>query len=843
MNKNVIIAASALILAGGIGTAYWYGNQPNITYYPNGKMKTFVERKFFKENGAGKLYDEKGKLIHTYNVIDGKKNGTAKLIFKDGEMKFGYFNNKVSGEMHIDADVDVKDFADLGVSANEGTIKIQKKNDNNAFKITAQIVCEDEPFILALQKLADERNQNNFIQLAKCLNIERFRFTEDDGNFEFEMNGGFQYPEFNETTTIAVRAPDYESSTEMNAVDFTITGKNITVKYKNEEGNIEITGDIVGENEEIFKAAIEAYNKSEEDKFDYKTFENLAGKLEITGAKLDLPESDVNCTYSGGFTYPGFVKDSKLECNAKADTDKIDALVRMRPEAKVFLSSMAGVKNVKTSLNYITKDDELAYTSQTDNKKLLVKISSKGLKKLIPMFVKYAFSEQGEGDTIKLIEGVLRNYSISSLETSMNGRVVSKFDGSLNFADGFSGMFSSKGYINSKMVANITLKGRHLNIRLNYPLSGKVLGDINIKFKENLADNYRKTTNTILQSMKANTSLPERMAKIEGEAKNLANSLESIDGTLVNEKGQKVASVLAKIRLGADINDESLTLPEKVELSVYTYNNNKPAKIFKATKDGYYSDGKTYSEKEVFNAIGKEEIDNITERLSKDFEELQRLMMKGKLDISASPVLGVMAVGAISGYSKAMSKYGTNKIFDQAIMIITNTRTIYSQQTSYDGLNNSSAINMGLIPDEMGTDAETGTLVNALGGSAYISSARLSSDDGIDADGNRAFVLTYSGLSREACVNLATSDWGSGSSSGLVGVAAYGYSVTEAQKEDTDLVLNGKTPCAGSAYVSSDKVIACADGSNMRVPMSINDAVEACNCEGQNTCSFTWKYF
>ncbi|MBO6282043.1 MAG: hypothetical protein J6N49_05895 [Alphaproteobacteria bacterium] len=841
MNKNVLVISFVLILAGAAGAVYWYGNQPNITYYPDGKMKTFVERKFFKENGAGKLYDEQGKLIHTYNVIGGKKNGSASVTFGEGEIKFGYFDNNIMGDMKVQADENVKDFADLKISANDGTLEIQKKNDDSSFKLTGQIVCADEPFILALQKLADERNTDNFIQFAKCLKVEKFRYTEDDGNYDFDMNGGFQYPDFKNTTTVSIKAPDFDNPTEMTATEFTVSDKDIKIKYGDEKGNIEISGNINGGNEEAANAFIAAYKKAKDDKFDYKAFEELAGKIELTEAKLTHP--DVNCTYSGGFKYPGFVKDSKLECSAEADSDKIEELLKIHPEAKVFLSSMAGVERINTSLTYTAENDELSYTNKTDNEKMSVKITNKGVKKLIPIFVQYAFSKQNEDDNIKFIKGFLRNYTISNLETVINGKTVSKLDGSFNFTDGFSGVFSSKGYINDKIFANLMLKGRHLNIRVNYPLSDKPLGDFNVRFKENFAESYKKTVSTILQNMKSQKPKSEQLEQTGKLATNLANSLESADATLVNDKGKKIASAVAKIRPGADINDKNLALPEKFELSIYTYDgNNKPANVFKATKDGFYSDGKIISGQELLNIIGKEEVDNITNGLNKDFKEIQHRIKEGKLDISASPVLGVITIGAVAGYSKASSAYNINKAANQATMLAANIRTMYAQQQSYNGLDNVSAVKMGIVPDEMGKDAESGTLVHALGGPVYISSAKLSSDSTEDPLGDKAFVVTFSGLSREACVTMATDDWGS-SADGFVGIGVYGYSLTKANKEDKDLVRDGMTPCSGSALIFSDRVIACVDGSKMSVPMQINTAVEACNCEGQDTCSITWKYF
>ena len=205
-------------------------------------------------------------------------------------------------------------------------------------------------------------------------------------------------------------------------------------------------------------------------------------------------------------------------------------------------------------------------------------------------------------------------------------------------------------------------------------------------------------------------------------------------------------------------------------------------------------------------------------------------------------IIGVLSVGGIAGYSKAMTKYKTNKVVDQMTMIVTNIRTLYAQQTTYNGLNSDAAINMGVIPDEMGTEPGK-PLVNAFMGKVYISAAKASTVN--DDKGDRAFVLTYTGLPREACVTLATGDWGSGSSSGLIGVAAIGgsTSVSAAQTYDGDkeLVLTDTASCAGSS--ETGKALACPGGSNTPVPMQVSKAASACNCGTSSSCTVTWKYY
>ena len=146
-------------------------------------------------------------------------------------------------------------------------------------------------------------------------------------------------------------------------------------------------------------------------------------------------------------------------------------------------------------------------------------------------------------------------------------------------------------------------------------------------------------------------------------------------------------------------------------------------------------------------------------------------------------IIGVLSVGGISGYSKAMGKFKTTKAQDQMSMILMNVRTAFATSPSYDGLNNGTAAGFGIVPSEMlpaGTTADEAAsvanqpLVNAFGGGFYINDCGSENDGGGGCKGAATddtkvqyFTLGFDELSREACMALAGVDWGS---DGLVGI-------------------------------------------------------------------------
>lgn len=170
-------------------------------------------------------------------------------------------------------------------------------------------------------------------------------------------------------------------------------------------------------------------------------------------------------------------------------------------------------------------------------------------------------------------------------------------------------------------------------------------------------------------------------------------------------------------------------------------------------------------------------------------------------------IIGVLSVGGIAGYSKAMAKFKTSKALDQVSTTVANVRTLYSGQPNYSGLTTAIAIQMGAIGAEMlsgQSPTSASTAYNAFNGSVTISATSVSGRK------NDSFELVFSGLSKEACVQMASSDWGSGSGSGLVSVQAG--------------AATAGTTAAGT------------------LPLNLATAASGCNSEG-DTNKVTWVYY
>lgn len=184
-------------------------------------------------------------------------------------------------------------------------------------------------------------------------------------------------------------------------------------------------------------------------------------------------------------------------------------------------------------------------------------------------------------------------------------------------------------------------------------------------------------------------------------------------------------------------------------------------------------------------------------------------------------IIGVLSVGGISGYSKAMAKFKLTKAQDQLTMMIMNIRTAYATSPGYPGLNNSLAADYKLVSQEMVVSQGGSSLISAFGGNVLVSTVK-----GADGTSNGAFQIIFNGLGKDACTSLASSDWGT---DGLLGITVSG-----AAQAIGDLAGTGQACSSGTAPTTAKL---CQPSS---LPLSLSVARSACSSNNQN--SVTWVY-
>ncbi len=224
--------------------------------------------------------------------------------------------------------------------------------------------------------------------------------------------------------------------------------------------------------------------------------------------------------------------------------------------------------------------------------------------------------------------------------------------------------------------------------------------------------------------------------------------------------------------------------------------------------------------------------------VSKSFDK-QKNMELGRSMIEMLGVLsiiGVLSIGGMTAFSKMMDRYKINQTQVQISTISAKLSAIGAENSSFDGLDNKAAIKFGAVPNEAITDASTGSLTNLYKGNITIESANISKKEDDKEDDKMAYTITYEGLSQNACVALASNDWG-GNKTSLIGMGV--GSGTGAVSKIKGEIYQG---CKGNKDTTNKYAVACAKGATVDVPMTPVAAGSACQCASHD-CVAVLKFF
>mgnify|MGYP004435207467 CR=1 FL=1 len=136
-------------------------------------------------------------------------------------------------------------------------------------------------------------------------------------------------------------------------------------------------------------------------------------------------------------------------------------------------------------------------------------------------------------------------------------------------------------------------------------------------------------------------------------------------------------------------------------------------------------------------------------------------------------IVGVLSVGGIAGYSKAMGKYKTNHLIEQLTMLITNIRNSFIGQHDFSDINNNLLINIGAVPADMYDHSRASNdILHAWNGKVTIFPSEASNNK------QMAFELYVNNISKNVCIEMVTMDWGKEDVFGGVFVMVFFKSVT-----------------------------------------------------------------
>lgn len=123
-------------------------------------------------------------------------------------------------------------------------------------------------------------------------------------------------------------------------------------------------------------------------------------------------------------------------------------------------------------------------------------------------------------------------------------------------------------------------------------------------------------------------------------------------------------------------------------------------------------------------------------------------------------IIGVLSIGGIAGYSHAMKKNKINTLKQSISHVVMQVKNYYINHDSYEGLTTDTAIEAGIIPDDMlvaDETTESGKAVKTIYGGNFI--IRATSDP---SDGTPLFAVILTDVPKDIVLELSTTDWSSG---------------------------------------------------------------------------------
>lgn len=245
-------------------------------------------------------------------------------------------------------------------------------------------------------------------------------------------------------------------------------------------------------------------------------------------------------------------------------------------------------------------------------------------------------------------------------------------------------------------------------------------------------------------------------------------------------------------------------------------------------------------------------------------------------------IIGLLTVGALSGYRTMITKYYANKTAEYMSMLVTQLKTTFAPQENYDGLSAATLLNLGVLPAEFGTDPAK--IASPYGGllNAYASNRRktdgMTDPNYLLENTSTAAVLELGNISSGLCRLLMTADWGNQIHGGIIAIVASNETGTfngghmnanGTSGAPTTYASNGAK--GSGEFVGADKIYLDADlntmlnkkGNDKRntmsygipghpkygIPVNPVEVTRGCSCfdpktqEEYSKCSFAIKFY
>lgn len=206
MKKSIIIFISIFVgLLIGAGVLYYVGNMPEKTYYPDGRLKSITQRKFFKKNGDYTILNQNGAISQKYTLVNGIKNAKAYVYTTGKPTEFTYNNGVLQGVVIIDKNKLSPLFESFEVNIKpQNIVEIKSATKDAKFDSLAKLMCNDEDLINKFQQFDLNPSAQTVKDFFGCFSYTKIDITSS--YVKCTIEGDYQYPKFKADTKFACQS-------------------------------------------------------------------------------------------------------------------------------------------------------------------------------------------------------------------------------------------------------------------------------------------------------------------------------------------------------------------------------------------------------------------------------------------------------------------------------------------------------------------------------------------------------------------------------------------------------------------------------------------------------------
>lgn len=179
----------------------------------------------------------------------------------------------------------------------------------------------------------------------------------------------------------------------------------------------------------------------------------------------------------------------------------------------------------------------------------------------------------------------------------------------------------------------------------------------------------------------------------------------------------------------------------------------------------------------------------------------------------------------LRGYKNSVDKLKTDGCIDEIGELVRNIQQAYLNEYDYESLNYKYAVMLKLIPKRMLRPDYNEAVNSYLGGVDMFYSSLQEEGD------NKAFEISFQGLSSTACQSLMKMQWDDGQNISYIAVGGF-HSPTPSGVLD-EVLISTKQEDIKSPYIFRGSTINLISSDRIK---------NACGCI-KNTCSVVWKFF